>query len=236
MSNSQLFQWTRDLLKGAYRRNPQVARHLIPTLAMMVTGLFFAPHVQLFAIAMCVPVANKLPSIVRRFERFVADDRVDVSSFFEPFVHAMQTALGNETAYLIIDCTKCGPKCRTLHIGLAYHGTVLPMAWKTIKGKKGHVKGEFQKQLLVELYPKFRYHRRVVVLGDAEFSNETVIDWLRDKTNWDFSISKATISYRLPLASLGCPPKRPIRRRKCKPVRYGIGKRSGLPKNIRYQV
>ncbi|MCP4269977.1 MAG: transposase, partial [Candidatus Brocadiaceae bacterium] len=93
--------------------------------------------------------------------------------------------LGNETAYLLIDCTKVGRKCRTLLIGLYYHGTVLPLVWKTLKGKKGHVKGDFQKKLLEEVYSQFRYHKHVVVLGDAEFSNQPVITWCQ-LVNWDF--------------------------------------------------
>lgn len=201
MSNRRLYQSNLNLLKNAYHEcRLHMPRHLVIALAMMVTGLFFAPHVQLFAIAMCAPWAIKLPSIIRRFERFVADERVDVQRFFEPFVRAMQFSLGNETAYLIMDCTKSGPKCRTLHIGLAYHGTVLPLIWKTIKGEKGHVKGEFQKKLLAELYPKFRYHRRVVVLGDAEFSNETVINWLESKKGWDFVFSFQS-NYRIQTAA-----------------------------------
>ena len=87
----------------------------------------------------------------------------------------MQASLGNETAYLLIDCTQAGKKCRTLMIGLAYHGTVLPIVWKTVRGNKGHVTGEFHRTLMEQVYPLFRYHRRVVVLGYAEFSNEKVI-------------------------------------------------------------
>ncbi len=200
MSNHKLLQWNLDLLQRAYKgRRGQIEEHLIVTLAMMVTGVLLGPHAQLFAIAMCVPLPIKLNSIVRRFERFVDDDRADVSTLFEPFVRAMQASLGNEAAYLLIDCTQAGPQCRTLLIGLAYHGTVLPLIWKTIKGKKGHVKGEFQRALLAELYPKFRYHRRVIVLGDAEFSNEPVIHWLQSK-NWDF-VFRFQSNYRIQIPS-----------------------------------
>lgn len=199
MSNRQLLWWNRDFLQRAYRGYPQIEEHLVMTLAMMVTGLLLGPHVQLFAIAMCVPWSIKLNSLVRRFERFVADEGVDVQVFFDPFVRAMRVSLGNEVAYLIIDCTQAGPKCRTLYIGLAYHGTVLPLIWKTIKGNKGHVTGEFQRALLAELYPKFRHHRRVIVLGDAEFSNESVISWLRLK-HWDF-VLRFQSNYRLQTAS-----------------------------------
>ena len=130
---------------------------------------------------MCLPFNRKLQSLIRRFERFVADNRIDVGIFFKPFVIAMIHALGNETAYLIIDCTKAGRKCRTIFIGLAYHGTIIPIAWYTIKGKKGHVKGKFQEELLAKAYEMFKYHHRIVVLGDAEFSNETVISSLKLK-------------------------------------------------------
>ncbi len=172
-------------------------RAFIKVLAMMITGMILGPHVQLFAIAMCVPLLIKLPSIVRRFERFVADDRVEVEKYFEPFVQAMIISLGNETAYLLIDCTQAGPKCRTLLIGLAYHSTVLPVVWKTLKGKKGHVKGQFQKELLTQIQRQFQHCRRVIVLGDAEFSNEPVINGLRPK-NWGF-VFHFQSNYRLQL-------------------------------------
>ena len=142
-SNQALYIWVRDFLQANYNDTNIDNSFIIKTLAMMITGMILGPHVQLFAIAMCVPLMIKLPSLVRRFERFVADDRVEVEKYFEPFVRAMIISLGNETAYLLIDCTQAGRKCRTLFIGLAYHHTVLPLVWKTLKGKKGHVKGQF---------------------------------------------------------------------------------------------
>lgn len=181
MPNMKLFLHINKLLTTLHEEDNA---HLT-TLALMVTGLFFGRHVQLWMIALWCPWEVQLLSTVRRFERFVADPRVDVYAIFEPFVWAMAASLGNETAYLIIDCTQAGPKCRALVIGLAYHGTILPLRWRTVKGKKGHLKGKIQQALLAEVWPYFRHHRRVVVLGDAEFSNEPVINWLR-QVGWDF--------------------------------------------------
>ena len=183
-SNQALYIWSRDFLQNIYA-DKNIDPLYIRTLAMLITGMLLGLHVQLFAIAMCVPLMIKLPSLVRRFERFVADEQVEVEKYFEPFVRAMLISLGNETAYLLIDCTQAGPQCRTLFIGLAYHQTVLPVVWKTLKGKKGHVKGQFQKELLDQVYRRLRYCRRVIVLGDAEFSNEPVINSLKPK-NWGF--------------------------------------------------
>jgi hypothetical protein len=186
MANQQLYLEMKTILHKAYQgQNQQVADHLLKTLAMMVTGVILGPHVQLYAMAMCVPVPIKLPSIVRRFSEFVADNRVDAQTLFAPFVYAMQATLSAETVYLIIDCTKVGPQCRVLVIALVYHGTVLPIIWQTLKGKKGHVKGEFQKNLLAKVHTYFNDYRQVVVLGDAEFSNETVIGWLC-RHGWGF--------------------------------------------------
>jgi hypothetical protein len=181
-SNQQLYGHVKNLL---HRWHKDPDNFLLNTLAMMVTGLFLGRHVQLWEIALWVPVPIQLTSLVRRFERFVADPRVKVAAFFHPFVLASIACLGNETAYLILDCTQAGKKCRTLVVGLAYHGTVLPLAWKTSQGKKGHLKGEFHRALLQQVYPYLRYHRRVIVLGDAEFSNEPVIRWLV-QVNWGF--------------------------------------------------
>lgn len=191
-SNQQLYEHVKNLLY-TYHKDPD--NHLFKTLAMMVTGLFLGRHVQLWEIALWVPLCIQLTSLVRRFERFVADPRVKVGLFFHPFVLAGIACLGNETAYLIIDCTQAGQKCRTLVVGLAYHGTVLPLVWKSCKGKKGHLKGEFHRALLEQVYPYLRHHRRVILLGDAEFSNEPVIRWLL-QVKWGF-VLRFQHSYQL---------------------------------------
>lgn len=200
-ANQALYVWIRDLLQTSYTHQSLAQSSLIKTLAMLITGMLLGPHLQLFAIAMSVPLMIKLPSLVRRFERFLADERVEVERYFEPFVQAMLISLGDETAYLLIDCTQVGRSCRTLFIGLAYHQTVLPLVWKTLKGKKGHVKGQFQQALLEQIYVRFQHCRRVIVLGDAEFSNEPVINSLRPK-KWGF-VFRFQSNYRLQLEAGG---------------------------------
>ena len=192
--NRKLFLKIKDILHSTHRGENKPANHLIVVLAMMVTGVYLGKHVQLYQIALWVPLDIQLLSIVRRFERFVENPEVDAKKFFQPFVYAMQSCFDGQTVYLIIDCTQVGKKCRSLMIAVAYHYTVLPVVWKTVKGGKGHVKGTLQKELL-KLAHYYFPRQHVVVLGDAEFSNEQVISWLRE-VKWDF-VLRFQNSYKL---------------------------------------
>lgn len=183
-TNQQLYVHNYRLLTKMYERK-LFPRHLIMTLALMLTGLFLGRHVQLWELALWAPLPIQLNSIIRRFERFLADPRVEVYHWFTPFVQSMQATLSHDVAYVILDCTQAGKQCRSLFAGLAYHGSVLPLGWKTLQGSKGHVKGDFQKALLQEIAPRLRYYRQIIVLGDGEFSNETLIRWLLAQ-GWDF--------------------------------------------------
>jgi len=154
MANQQLYLEMKRLLQNAYQgQNQQVADHLLKRLAMRVTGVLLGPHVQLYAIAMCVPVSIKLPSLVRRFSGFVADSRVDAQALFAPFVYAMQATLCTEKVYLVMDCTKVGPKCRVLVIAWSIMAPSYRLSGKPSKGKKGMSKVNFKKHCWKKCIP-----------------------------------------------------------------------------------
>jgi hypothetical protein len=181
-ANHALYEHNKAFFEQIYGEEHESLRS---TLAMLVTGLFLGRHVQFWAIAVWLPFDMQLTSLERRFERFVADLRVEAGKWFKPFVEAMYLAFGDETIYLLIDSTQAGSQCRTLMAAIAYHQAVLPVGWKTYKGKKSHLKGEQHRALLESVQPYLHYAKRVIVLGDAEFSSETVIAWLVAQ-KWDF--------------------------------------------------
>jgi hypothetical protein len=78
MPNRKLFLHIRDLLHKIYKGASRPDKYLVVTLALMVTGLFLERHVQLWRIALWVPLNIQLHSIVRRFERWVADPNVEM--------------------------------------------------------------------------------------------------------------------------------------------------------------
>jgi hypothetical protein len=182
MPTRQLFLHVRGWICGQHKKP---VNHVLETLALMVSGLILGRSAPLWEIAVWIPWDIQLTSGVRRFERWLADPHVKVADLFAPFVWAMQAPLSNETVYLILACTQVGPRCRTLLASLAYHETVLPLGWQSVAGKKGHVTGEFQKALLTRLHPYLQAYQHVIVLGDAEYCNATVITWVQEQ-HWDF--------------------------------------------------
>jgi len=138
------------------RRHKEPVNDVLPTLALMVSGLILGRSVQLWEIAVWIPWDIQLTSGVRRFERWLADPHVKVVALFEPFVLAMQASLGNATVYLILDCTQVGPRCRTLLASLAYHETVLPLGWQSIAGKKGHVPARSRRRCCSDCSPTYK--------------------------------------------------------------------------------
>ena len=116
MHAQQLFWHIRGRLCGLHKKP---ANQVMDTLALLVSGLILGRSVQLWEIAVWIPWDIQLTSGVRRLERWLADPQVKVADLFASFVRARQKTLGNETVYLILDCTQVGPRCRTLRVSLA---------------------------------------------------------------------------------------------------------------------
>ena len=71
MPQEKLLNNTKNMIRGLSLK--PLPAHLTTVLAMMVTGVFLGRHVQLQEIALWVPIDIQLSSLVRRFERFVAN-------------------------------------------------------------------------------------------------------------------------------------------------------------------
>jgi len=68
MTNHELYSFLKNFLRDLYK-GQSFPKHLITTMAMMLTGLFLGRHVQLWQMAVWAPINILLPSLVRRFER-----------------------------------------------------------------------------------------------------------------------------------------------------------------------
>ena len=123
------------------------ARHL-QTLAGLISGIVGSRQVNLPAVAGKVPDGTKRDSRVKRFARWLRNDRIDQQVYFLPFAQALLAGLADQTLLLAMDGSEVGRGCLALMISVVYRKRALPLAWLVVKGTKGHFPEETHKQLL----------------------------------------------------------------------------------------
>jgi Transposase DDE domain len=160
------------------------ARHL-GTLAMLISGIIGSRKVHLPTVAQKIPSDAKPQSIVRRMERFLANDKIDAKTYYVPYVKRLLENLKSGSLILIIDASEVGRECVMLSINVVYEKRSLPLCWLIVKGKKGHLPEETHKKLLektAEIIPK---GRSVVFLGDGEFDGVELLHTL-ENLGWKY--------------------------------------------------
>ena len=84
--NRRRFVTVHRALKALYPTEPRgnQARHLT-TLAMIISGIVGSKNVHLGAIASKVPTPTKVESRVKRFSRFLSNQRIDFDGYYTIF-------------------------------------------------------------------------------------------------------------------------------------------------------
>ncbi len=142
--NRRRFVAIHKAIKKLYPTQPRgnTARHLT-TLAMLISGIVASKSVNLPAIAGKVPAMTKVDSQVKRFSRWVDNQRVDYECYYLPYAQqlvaslAHQSGLVHEKLVLIMDGSAVGRGCRTLMLSVVYKNRALPLAWLVAEGSKG---------------------------------------------------------------------------------------------------
>ena len=155
----------RKLFPGA---KGNAARHL-NVLAGLVCGIVGSGKTNLPAIAGNVPFNAQEESIVKQFERWAENKRIDVETYFLPCAKALLAALAPSGLVLIMDGSVVGRGCLTLMVGVVYKKRVLPIAWLVVKGKKGHFPEDLHIAVLELAQPLIPEGANVKFLGDGEF-------------------------------------------------------------------
>jgi len=144
------------------------------TLAYMISGIVGSKHVNLRFIAEQVPDGTKNESRIKKFSRWIANNRVEADIYFLPFAEALLISLGHQTLVLAIDGSDVGRGCVTLMVSVIYKKRALPIAWIVVKGQKGHFPEETHVQLIEQVHDLVPEGCDVVFLGDGEFDGVTL--------------------------------------------------------------
>src|SRR5215471_10148881 len=98
-------------------------------LALAVIGILLVGSAVLQRMAESVHLASisqaKMPSLERRFARFVANERIVVKSVWKQFLAQVLPYWQGKRIHLILDSTPCGEKASIVYLGLLAHVCVL---------------------------------------------------------------------------------------------------------------
>ena len=199
--NHRQYQTIQKALKTCYPQEPEghLARHLT-TLAGLVSGIVSSKRSHLSKIAAQVPDHSLAESRVKRFSRWVDNDRIELATYFLPFATPLLASLPGPLV-LVMDASAVGRGCATLLLSVLYRQRAVPLVWLVAKGKKGHFAEADHLALVQQLQPLMPADTEVVFLGDGEFDGIDLLQQLTDY-GWKYvcRTAKNTILWQGPLA------------------------------------
>ena len=146
-----------------------VARQL-HTLAALISGIVGSGSTHLPLIAKKVPDETKKESRVKKYHRWIKNERISAETYFLPYARALLENLAARRPLLLaMDGSEAGRKCLTLMVGVIYKKRALPIAWIVVRGTKGHFSEETHVQLLKQVQAIVPPGADVIFLGDGEF-------------------------------------------------------------------
>lgn len=125
-----LKQWTQQV-KELF---PKLHGHQQKSLAFAVLGMVLAGHAVLQKMAEEMSLQEmseaKMPSIERRLQRLIANERIDVLLCWKAFLEQVLPFWQTKEVVLVLDCTPFRETFTIVYLGLLVHRRVLPLAWK----------------------------------------------------------------------------------------------------------
>jgi Transposase DDE domain len=184
--NLRRYRAIRDTLTQGYPGQPTgtVTRHLT-TLAALISGIVAGKSTQLPHIATKVPDSHKPESRVKRFARWLDNERILEEMYFLPYAEILLAHLACETLVLVMDGSVVGRGCVALMIHAIYKGRALPLAWRVRQGPKGHFPEALHIAMIELMSPIVPEGAKVVFLGDGEFDGTALQDTLSE-LGWSY--------------------------------------------------
>jgi hypothetical protein len=169
--NRRVYRIIRMALKQMYPTEPKgnVARKLT-TLAALVSGIVLGKSCQLPSIARKAPDQVRADSRVKRYSRWIQNERIDCAGYYLPYVSQLLVNLAQiRELVFVIDGSEVGHACITLMISLIYGKRALPITWLVVEGCKGHLPERLRLDLLSQLQAILPENCQAIFLGDGEF-------------------------------------------------------------------
>lgn len=158
----------------------------IQVLSALICGIVGANHSQLPRVASKSPSFGvKQESRLKRFQRWLMNERVTAENFFLPFAQSLLLALAHLPLVLIMDGSTIGRGCLVLMLSVRYRSRALPLVWTVVRGRKGHFPAATHCQLVKQLLPIIPAGADVIFLGDGEFDGTDLQRYL-EELSWRY--------------------------------------------------
>lgn len=104
------------------------------TVAWMVTGLIQAKTVSLGAWVLYVHSrANFAASTIRRFRRFLDNERIAVNQLYGPLLSQALLAGDHRHLYVALDTSLLWNRYCVVRLALIYRGRAIPLVWQVVE-------------------------------------------------------------------------------------------------------
>ena len=112
--------------------------HQSKTLALFVWGAIKAQSIVLAQVAedLLPECEAKVSSIERRLQRFVSNERIEVETVWDDFLHEIGASWKQQEVVLVLDLTPFEEHAQVVYVGLLQQTRVLPLAWKVMPGQE----------------------------------------------------------------------------------------------------
>lgn len=169
--NRHIYRTIRDAIRQLFPNEPTGNKaRMLNTLAAMIAGIVQAKSCQLPAIARKTPDHAKADSRIKRYSRWVQNERIDYEGYYLPFVIELLGKLAESRPLAFaIDGSEVGHHCITLMISLIFGKRALPITWLVVRGCKGHLPEDLHLELLSRLQAILPEGCQAIFLGDGEF-------------------------------------------------------------------
>src|SRR5215211_785764 len=160
-------------------------------LAVFSLGVALAKHCGLARAAAVVPGVALVPSITRRFERFLASERLDVVAVRSAVAARVLEAARGQTVWLALDethqgRTETGARLGMLALRLVYRERAIPLAWVCYRpGAAPAALPVLIGRLIREVATVVPRGTRVVLMTDRGLSWPSLLDRCR-RVGWSF--------------------------------------------------
>jgi len=169
--NRRVYRTIRTTMRQLFPSEPKGNQaRMLTTLAAMVSGIVLGKSCQLPTIARKSPDHAKADSRIKRYSRWIQNERIDGERYYLPFVRELLVRLADiRELVFIIDGSEVGHNCIVLMVSLLYGQRALPITWLVVKGCKGHLPQRLHLDLLSQLQAILPENCQAIFLGDGEF-------------------------------------------------------------------